>query len=561
MRARGLALAGAAWLLAIGTASAQAPAQPVPGTVQPGQIERQFQAPPEPRAQTPAVEVPSPQQGRPPEAEKVRFTLKSLFVDGVTVYPDEALRATYEPYLNREIALGNLYGIADALTAKYRNDGYILSQVVVPAQAIEDGAVRLQAVEGFVDQVRLEGDIEGRRGLVDGYATKLKDTRPLRADALERYLLLMNDLSGVTARATLVPSPTQPGASDLVVQITHRKVSGGVSIDNRGSKAIGPLRLTADLDLQSVFSAYERTGLKFGVAPNSELRYVSLAHDQPVGDEGGRLGLSLSVVRSQPEVTQGLPVTLETSSEAASLSYTHPVVRSRSRNLYVRAALTGHDGRTDINGIRNSEDRIRALRLGLTYDRADELRGINLLDLEFSQGIDGLGATRSGSPNLSRANGRSDFTKLTAYAARLQSIASRWSVLGAVSAQYAFSDLLAPELFGFGGEQFGRGYDPSEIVGDSGAGLKLELRYTAPVASEALTGYTAYGFYDVGTVRQRTPANQQASESASSAGLGLRFSLGRHVSGYFELAKPLTRVVTAEGDRDVRGYFGLSARY
>lgn len=557
-----LGIAGTAMgLLACAPAVVSAQAQPLPGTVQPGQIERQFQPPPEPRAQPAEIQVPPAEQAPPPDADKIRFTLKAVVIEGATVYAEDALKPIYESYLNREVALGNIYGIANALTAKYRNDGYILSQVVVPAQAVREGRVRLQVIEGFVSEVRLEGDIAGRRELLEACAARIQGTRPLTAQALERNLLLMNDLAGVTARATLMPSPTQAGASDLVVLVSHRKYTGGVSIDNRGSKSIGPWRLTADVDFNSIFGLYEHTGLKLVTTGNKELGFLGVTHEEPIGSEGGRLGLSVNVVRSEPELAGGLPANLETSSNSGSIGYSYPALRSRSSNLYLRGTLTAHDGKTDLNGIRNSEDRIRALRLGLTYDSADRFRGVNIVDVELSQGLDALGARRSGSPDLSRASGRSDFTKITAYAARLQSVASRWSVLTAVNAQYAFSDLLAPELFGFGGEQFGRGYDPSEIVGDSGAGLKLELRYTGTPVSEVLKGYTAYGFYDVGTVRRRTPINEPTSESAASAGIGLRFNVGRQVSGFIEIAKPLTHIVAAEGDRDVRGYLGLSVRY
>ena len=154
----------------------------------------------------------------------------------------------------------------------------------------------------------------------------------------------------------------------------------------------------------------------------------------------------------------------ETSSETYALAYSYPLIRSRSENLSLRGSFSAHDGKTEIFGMDETRDRIRAFRLGATYDRADSWYGINLLDIELSQGISGLGSSDNGDMMLSRLNGRVDFTKATLYAARLQSLTVRWSVLAAVNAQYAWTDLLSSELFSFGGEQFGRGYDPSELV-------------------------------------------------------------------------------------------------
>jgi hemolysin activation/secretion protein len=241
---------------------AAAHAQTPPGAVQPGQIERQFQAPPKPTVQPDEVQIPQASQKPPANAATIRFFLKDVVLDGVTVYPAEALRVEYADALGKDVSLADIYAIANRLTARYRNDGYILSQVVVPAQSVQESIVRLQAVEGYVGDVNLVGDPAGLRALPRAYADKIKGDRPLTAAALERYLLLMNDLAGTTARATLVPSTTQPGAADLQVQLSHRRFEGEITLDNRGSEALGPWRLTASLDANSLFGRFDRTVVK-----------------------------------------------------------------------------------------------------------------------------------------------------------------------------------------------------------------------------------------------------------------------------------------------------------
>ena len=532
----------------------------VPGTMQPGLIERQFQAPPQPRVRPGEFRVPVPSQVAPPEAEGIRFLLRELTVEGATVYAPEALRAEYQSLLDREVSLAEIYTVANALTVRYRNDGYVLSQVLVPAQAVEGGRVRLRAVEGYVAEVRFEGDAAGRLPLA--YAQRIRAERPLTAATLERYLLLMNDLPGAFARATLAPSATEQGASDLVVQFAQRRASGGLSVDNRGGRALGPVRWSADVEQEAALGQGDSSGLRLVSTLDPELNYLSLFHEQALGTDGTRIGANLGWVRSQPDTSRVfIPLDLETVSVTGSIALSQPLRRSRGENLSLRAAFTTYDGATELFGVRDTEDRIRALRLGFTYDLADAWRGVNIVEMELGQGLNAFGASQAGDPDLSRANGKPDFTKLNLYAARLQVLAPRWSLLAAVNAQYAFADLLAPELFSFGGEPFGRGYDPAELVGDDGLAAKLELRRTDALAAGPLTAATAYGFYDFGYVRQRTPGGFPASESAASAGAGLRFDAGRHVSGFVELAKPLTRIVAAEGDKSLRGYAGLSLRF
>jgi len=535
---------------------------PLPGTVQPGQIERQFEKPPEPRAKPAEITIPDTGQKPPANADAVRFVLNRLTVDGVTVYSAETLRAVYEDSLGKEITLAEIYRIANALSSKYRNDGFILSQVIVPAQAVEGGVVRLQAIEGYVANVRIEGENAALRERIGRYAENIKATRPLTAAALERYLLLINDLPGVVARAILSSARTEPGASDLVLQMSRRSVTGGVSVDNRGSKAQGPRRFLGDVDLHSLFGGQSRTGLKFVTTGDKELRFLALSHDQLIGTEGAKFGIAASVVKSKPEELAIIPLDLVTSSSTVTLAYSYPVIRSRVQNLYLRGAVSAFNSKTEIFGVQDTEDRVRPLRLGLTYDRADALGGVNIVDAEFSQGLRAFGASNNGDPFLSRPNGKMDFSKLTLYAARTQPLPANWSVLAAVNAQHAFTDLLASELFGFGGEQFGRGYDPSELLGENGMALKLELRYSGTVPGEVPASYMAYGFYDVGEVRQRTVVpGVDAPQSAASAGLGVRLNVGRHLSGVVEFAQPLTKIVAQENDRKARIYAGIAIRF
>ena len=91
--------------------------------------------------------------------------------------------------------------------------------------------------------------------------------------------------------------------------------------------------------------------------------------------------------------------------------------------------------------------------------------------------------------------------------------------------------------------------------------LKLELRYSGALSSATALSYTAYGFYDVGVVRQREAAGSNSSASAASAGLGMRFSAGRHWSGVVEFAQPLTKIVDQENDNNPRVFAGVSLRF
>ena len=113
----------------------------------PGLIEQRFQSPAYPQAALQRLELKTSERLPPSKAERIKFVLVGVVVEGATVYRDIDFLPLYEPYLKREVSLADVYQIADAITAKYQNDGYILSRVIVPPQRIRGGIVRLRLVE------------------------------------------------------------------------------------------------------------------------------------------------------------------------------------------------------------------------------------------------------------------------------------------------------------------------------------------------------------------------------------------------------------------------------
>lgn len=158
--------------------------------------------------------------------------------------------------------------------------------------------------------------------------------------------------------------------------------------------------------------------------------------------------------------------------------------------------------------------------------------------------------------NPSRQDGRIDFTKLQL---DLGAILPGLGLYLALTAQTSFGQpLLTPEQFGVGGNFFGRGYDPSEIVGDSGVAGKVELEYNV---HHRLGNYTVptqyYAFWDIGKVWNSPPYFLQ-SQSLASVGLGAHFTIAKNMIVSPEVAFPLTRPVIA---RELNGENGKAPRY
>ena len=83
---------------------------------------------------------------------------------------------------------------------------------------------------------------------------------------------------------------------------------------------------------------------------------------------------------------------------------------------------------------------------------------------------------------------------------RDQNFYKRFWVQASAMGQLTNDRLLSSEKFSIGGSQFGRGYDFSEITGETGVAFSIEPRYWWNVNSVSLSGISVYGFKDWGVV-------------------------------------------------------------
>ena len=529
----------------------------------PERFEERFDVPPVPQSTVVPVQPDTLEPIFPENLKQVRFKLKELKVRGSTVYADTQFLPMYRNFLLREVTLEHIYRIAGAITKKYRNDGYILSRAVVPPQTIENGVALIDIVEGYVDTVKVQGPVEGPKALLNAYRKALLKSRPLQARDLERYLLLMDDLPGLAVQSVLTPSESNSGASRLTLVLTHKPYDAHLGVDNRGTRFNGPIQLFAGASENTLLGWYERLGVH-GVMTGdpSELAYVRAYFDLPVSGEGTVFSASGAFSRSEPGSSLAV-FDVEGESHTFAVGLSHPFLRSRGETL--RGACRLHP--PQYRDRHSRRPRLRGSPAGARFRPRLRLRrpfflGVNLVRFAVHQGLNILDATGPGSLNLTRAQGKSDFTKLTGELTRLQQLVPTWMLLGSFAWQYSFEKLLASEEFGVGGGAFGRAYDPSEITGDSGVAFKVELQKAFALQKKYLRDVQAYTFFDFGSVWNRVAtATGARRQEVASTGVGARFHLTEVFSGYLEVDFPLNRDVSAESDRDPRVFFSFSARF
>ncbi|MCZ6467931.1 MAG: hypothetical protein O6829_11730 [Alphaproteobacteria bacterium] len=556
LRALLAAVSGAPFVLLAAGLWAGALAQQAPSAVTPGQIQNRFddrtrlRGPAEPEIEKRAVPV------LPPLVEEKAFLLTGIEIIGSTVYAPSRFVAFYEGLLARQVTLADIEAVAQKITDLYEGDGYVLSQATVPEQDVSLGVVSIRIIEGFIGEVLIEGEVEGSESLLRAYASKITADRPTRLSSMERYVLLTEDLPGVSVRPLLEPVDGDTGEYKLILDLTHDTLQGFVQVDNRGSRSVGPIQLWAGATANSVLGLYETSRVRFVTTPQTEeLLFFDFAHTQTVGTEGTTVTVAGSYSDSEP----GFDLKsrdIDSAGTRFEIQAAHPVVRSRRLDVYVTGRFTFSDSEETERSARSFDDTLRVVRLGATVSFDDAAEGRNWVSAEISQGLDILGASGSDSPSLSRPGASPEFTKVTLDYSRYQKVWNNVAVLLTATGQKSSGTVLSAEEIGLGGERFGRAYDPSEITGKDGAAGRIELQYDGALADSLLSQYQFYGFYDIGAVWADVPAGRR---SLASAGFGVRGQFQHGLFGYVEIAQPLTRLVAAEraGGDDPRVFFVL----
>jgi hemolysin activation/secretion protein len=527
----------------------------------------QIPTPAEPRLGPRAIPVPQadleltiPAQPRATErraVDELRFEVRSIVVDGGTVYAPEILAEDYGALIGQSVGLSAVVEAAEKIEARYRADGFVLSRAFVPPQRVGDGTFRIQIVEGYLGRIVFEGGSEAVRERIRAYLRRAFEGKPVNVKWIERGLLLAGDLAGVNAAGTLQPGE-QPGASDISVRIEENPLAASLTLNNRGSKFQGPWSLAGDASYSNLLGLTEQVALTLTTVPHDtrELRQGSLRYTQAVGGDGLTLGWDTSYTWAWPGHTlRSLRINTVAWRTGPRLSY--PMIRSRRENLTLETSAYFSTTRTLIGSDLQTNEQYSAADARATYTHIGFLQGATIVSLGYARGLD-VATTQEGNRFLSRTDATPHFRKWTAELRRIQVLPEDFSVQWVVSGQYATTPLFSGEEFSLGGSRFGRGYDPSELTGRRGVGQGFDLRY----GDLAGDGWQPYVFYDAGWAWNRRTGQASSTQFLSSAGFGVRFQPDTWISGGLEVAQPLTRNPgQAEDKKPFRVLFDLSARF
>lgn len=508
-----------------------------------GQVTRDDRTPP-PREHIRIEFLPvldTPETGSGSEA----LDVGAIVIDGLTVTDRAAFSDIVERFAGRPLERAEMVQLADAIARRLREKGYVLATAWIPEQTLIGGMLRVRVDEGRIDSVRIDGtDNPALRHQLE----RLVSGAPVTLAALEREILLADDLPGVWVRGTHFERDGQSRV--LVVDARTSDANGSLLVATDGTKPLGPIRARIDVDGNGLISPWDRVDLSFSATPADpgELAFFSARYSVVVNDAGTNIGAFASWSRTEPGAYLASRELVGVAWQGG-IRMTHPVVRGQRRSLWLEASAELQDLRQDSLGRLARADRIALARLGF-YGYGPLAGGSFQGRATVTAGLDALGATGSFDPMASRWDSRPDFTTFAWWLNWRRGIMPRVSLSLATIGQVSTAPLLIGESFSLGGTQFLRGYDFAQRVGDNGAAGSAELRYDWPKALGAVNRLQLYAFADGGTVSNLKGG--MGGGTLASSGAGLRTDITNTLDLDFEVAVPLTEDRYDTGDNSPR---------
>jgi len=487
---------------------------------------------------------------RLPKPEETKLERAPLVDSGVTVtvkrfrfsgydniVSESELQALIVDSIGKQLGFAQLQDIVTNITSYLRvKKGYMLARAYLPQQDITEGVIEIVISVGRLDGntgIKLDkaARIKARvlRDMIDKVITPGK---PLQTADIERAILLMNDLPGIKAQATLEPG-SAPGTTRVAVTASEGAlVSGSITVDNHGDRYTGTWRGTGQASLNDALGLGDQLNFSFTGAEHQFQGRAS--YSMPLGSSG--LNGAISYTGLYYEMGGDLKeLNYNGRADTFGINFTYPLLRSRNTSIW---AGTGFEYLLMTDEANNQKIKSRTIPVAngsLSASFYDTFGGgamtnanvtfyggnLDLSGVADAQTQDNLGPKSSGS-----------FFRSTYNVARLQKVSQNISLYGLLRGQFAGCNLDSSQKFILGGPTGVRAYPVGEASGDGGHALTAEARIELPfMPSWAAT--QLIGFFDTGWVKLHQTAwpgsvtNRSGKNDYWLSGAGVGLNIGK----------------------------------
>ena len=552
------------------SASAQV-APPVQGA---GELLRQIEPatlPAPAKVETPALRIELAPGAAPTAETDLSIDVTTIELRGNKSFDTATLKALVADAEGRAQTLAELNKVAQRITDFYIAQGQPLASAYLPEQSMDGGVLRIDIVEAVYGQIRTENRSQISTARIESFISSLKPGDVVLQEPLDRGLLLLRDLAGVSVTANVRPG-AEPGTTDLVLTaVDAPRVSGTFTLDNQGSKATDRERGLGSAEFKNWLGQGETFNL-LALTSGAGMAYVRVAGQAPVTGVGTTMGVGLARLQYK---LGGAFASLEANGTATVIDgfIQQSLVRTAHAGLNAELRFEHKMLKDQVDSVGSRTFRtLTSMTPGLNGELRDEWGGGGRTNFSVTYTIGGVefdNAIAEGKDqDLLGANTKGSFARMTVELARQQSLGA-WPALAGttlfarVRGQGANKNLDSSEQIGIAGPQGVRGYDANAASGAQGYVATLELRQ--------VLGNTKYGlfqaqlFADSGqaTVYRHPLVNSTLPNHTlmQSVGLGMSWATPTGWNAQLVVARPISSAPEIDAHRSTRTWLTLGGTF
>lgn len=456
------------------------------------------------------------------------FFLKAIRFEGNNIYTYDELIQPFVEFIGKNVSFEDLKSASLEAESIYKRDGYVTSRVILPEQDFESGKITLRVVEGYIESISVTGSSPGHQKYVQKFLSVIPvgdNKKPFNYNTLERQLLLIRDFGGLDFQVSIAKG-SKTGSSILAVDLKKDSISGNLSLDNNLPDSLADFQSSLAVKYSAPLSQpinFVGVG-SYGYGGGLISGFASLS--TPIGIKGITTDFLYSHTSTDSSDLYSSVGKLNTkgTSDYWSLGVSYPILIERNSKLSVSLKGTLQNSSNDLyldnlKAMNISTDNIKALRFSVDAYKLTP-NSSNSLSFNVNQGL-GSDSLDSGE-FPSNPNADDNFTSANLELYRIQRLFNPKTFLTLkAKGQLSSSSLLSPEAFTYGGQDFGRAFRGTHILGDEGWASSVELSHQldAKLFKRDLN-YTLFTWYDYGeTSYKKGPVTDY---NASSYGLGMR---------------------------------------
>lgn len=442
---------------------------------------------PEPKAEKAPAEGPPAARVEPDQTEDVAVMIREIEFSGNKVIDTETLQAAAKDYRGRELTLKEMGELVDRITITYQERGYILARAYLPKQDISDGVLQIAVMEGNIGKIEVAGKTHYDEKLVKKYFESQLSEGVVKESALEKGLLLANDLPDLKTNVVLRKGE-KAGDVDVVVNTEDSSrltlgVEIGFDYNNFGSELTSRNRYGTTIRVVD-HKWGTITDLRGVIGDNINDSFLgSVDFSAPIGSYGTRVAggyLYGNYIVGQNFADLGL----DGYTKIAGARISHPLIKKKNQNLNFTLGWENKYTKNYILEQERSIDQVNVVYGAFSFDNLDRFLGKNIVNASASFGE----VAEDDRIATSRTDSAIHYERINASYARVQKLFGYTNLFLRGAGQYSNDRLLPIEEFVIGGYGTVRGYDPALYLGDSGYTLTAEVMFAPPYPETVIKG-------------------------------------------------------------------------